>query len=84
MTTQAMRIAVLVPCFNEEVTIGPVVRGFRASLPEATVYVYDNNSSDRTAAATVRTKSADRGQIVSKIFEKSNALCVMLLDVSST
>ena len=42
-------VAVLLPCFNEEVTIGKVVRDFKAALPGATVYVYDNNSTDRTA-----------------------------------
>ena len=42
------RVAVLVPCFNEEATIGKVVADFRAALPEATIYVYDNNSADRT------------------------------------
>ena len=44
------RVAVLVPCFNEETAIATVVADFRAALPEATVYVYDNNSTDRTAA----------------------------------
>lgn len=42
-------VAVLLSCFNEEVTIGKVVRDFRAALPDAIVYVYDNNSTDRTA-----------------------------------
>ena len=42
-------IAVLLPCYNEEVTIGKVVRDFKNSLPDATIYVYDNNSTDRTA-----------------------------------
>src|SRR5262249_56732761 len=41
------RVAVLVPCFNEEVTIAKVVADFLAALPEATIYVYDNNSADR-------------------------------------
>ena len=43
------KISVLIPCYNEEVTIGRVVRDFRAALPDAVVYVYDNNSTDRTA-----------------------------------
>jgi cellulose synthase/poly-beta-1,6-N-acetylglucosamine synthase-like glycosyltransferase len=43
------RVALLVPCFNEEVTIAKVVADFRAALPEATIYVYDNNSADRTS-----------------------------------
>src|SRR5437588_11328061 len=41
-------LVVLVPCFNEEATIAKVVADFRAALPEATIYVYDNNSTDRT------------------------------------
>ena len=47
--TAAPSVAVLLPCDNEEVTIGRVVRDFRAALPDAVVYVYDNNSTDRTA-----------------------------------
>ncbi len=43
------KIAVLIPCYNEEKTVAKVVRDFRTVLPEAVVYVYDNNSSDRTA-----------------------------------
>ena len=42
-------LAVLLPCYNEEVTIGKVVRDFRVALPDAAIYVYDNNSTDRTA-----------------------------------
>ena len=43
-------VAVLLPCYNEEVTIGNVVRDFRAALPGATIYVYDNNSTEIAAA----------------------------------
>ena len=43
------KIAILIPCFNEEKTIGSVVRDFRSQLPEADIYVYDNNSTDDTA-----------------------------------
>ena len=43
------KLYVVVPCYNEEVTIGRAVRDFRAALPDAVVYVYDNNSTDRTA-----------------------------------
>lgn len=42
-------VAVLLPCYNEEVTIGKVVRDFKAALPNADIYVYDNNSTDHTA-----------------------------------
>ena len=43
---QSPTVAVLLPCYNEEVTIGKVVRDFKASLPQADIYVYDNNSTD--------------------------------------
>ena len=43
------RVAVLVPCYNEEAAISMVVRDFRTALPDATIYVYDNNSKDKTA-----------------------------------
>lgn len=43
------KIAVLIPCYNEELTIGKVVADAHAALPEAVIYVYDNNSTDRTA-----------------------------------
>ena len=43
-----LRLAVLIPCYNEEVAIGTVVRDFQRVLPQATIYVFDNNSRDRT------------------------------------
>ncbi|MFL5239888.1 MAG: glycosyltransferase, partial [Rhizomicrobium sp.] len=48
MTAPLARIAVLIPCYNEEATIEQVVADFRAALPAAAIYVYDNNSKDRT------------------------------------
>ena len=45
-----LRLAVLIPCFNEEVAIGTVVRDFQRVLPQATIYVFDNNSRDNTVA----------------------------------
>src|ERR1700756_6057067 len=69
------RVAVLVPCFNEEATIGKVVGDFRAVLPEATIYVYDNNSTDRTAelaqgaGAIVRSEPHQgKGRVVRRMF----------------
>src|ERR1700730_799726 len=50
MTPSSLRVAVLVPCFNEEAAVATVVADFRKNLPAAAIYVYDNNSSDRTAA----------------------------------
>ena len=58
---QSPTVAVLLPCYNEEVTIGKVVRDFKASLPQADIYVYDNNSTDRTADI-----AASEGAIVRK------------------
>ncbi len=55
----AARVAVLLPCYNEDAAIEKVVAGFRAALPDAAIYVYDNNSRDRTVA-----KAADAGAIV--------------------
>ena len=53
------KIAVLIPCFNEETTIGKVVDDFKIALPDATIYVYDNNSTDRTSAI-----AAEHGAVV--------------------
>src|SRR6195952_2670966 len=50
MIPSSMRVAVLVPCFNEEAAVATVVADFRKALPSAEIFVYDNNSSDRTAA----------------------------------
>ena len=50
MTSSSPRVAVLVPCFNEEAAVAAVVAGFRKALPSAQIYVFDNNSTDRTAA----------------------------------
>jgi glycosyltransferase involved in cell wall biosynthesis len=72
---QPPRIAVLLPCYNEEAAIGATVRGFREALPSATVYVYDNNSRDRTreiaaeAGAVVRTeRQQGKGNVVRRMF----------------
>ena len=72
-----MKIAVLLPCYNEEPTIGKVVRDFRAALPEAEVYVYDNNSTDRTAevareaGAIVRREPVQgKGNVIRRMFRE--------------
>ena len=93
METQetALRIAVLVPCYNEEKTIANVVRGFRAALPQATVYVYDNNSQDRTcefaaaAGATVRhERMQGKGWVVRRMFADIDADIYVLVDGDDT
>jgi glycosyltransferase involved in cell wall biosynthesis len=80
ITDGDLRIAVLVPCYNEELTIGNVVKDFRYQLPSATVYVYDNNSTDRTiavataAGAICRTEPQQgKGNVVRRMFSDSEA-----------
>jgi glycosyltransferase involved in cell wall biosynthesis len=81
------RIAVLLPCFNEEAAIGATVAGFRAALPGATVYVYDNNSRDRTreiateAGAVVRTeRQQGKGHVVRRMFADIDADIYVMAD----
>jgi glycosyltransferase involved in cell wall biosynthesis len=81
------RIAVLLPCYNEEAAIGATVAGFRAALPGATVYVYDNNSRDRTrevaaeAGAIVRgEKQQGKGHVVRRMFADVDADVYIMAD----
>jgi glycosyltransferase involved in cell wall biosynthesis len=78
---------VLLPCFNEEAAIGATVRGFREALPNATVYVYDNNSRDRTreiaaeAGAVVRTeRQQGKGHVVRRMFADIDADVYVMAD----
>lgn len=87
----APRIAVLIPCFNEEVAIPRVVHAFRAALPEATIYVYDNNSRDRTrevaseAGAVVRTEAMQgKGHVIRRMFADVEADAYVLVDGDDT
>lgn len=89
--TAGMRIAVLVPCFNEEVAIGQVVADFRRCLPAADVYVYDNNSTDRTAemagvaGAHVRHEARQgKGNVVRRMFADVDADVYVLVDGDAT
>ena len=84
-------VAVLLPCFNEEVTIGKVVRDFKASLPDATVYVYDNNSTDRTAeiaaaegAIVRREPRQGKGNVIRAMFEDIDADVYVMADGDDT
>ncbi|MEI6987295.1 MAG: glycosyltransferase family 2 protein [Rhodospirillaceae bacterium] len=84
-------IAVLVPCFNEVRSIGTVVRDFRRFLPQATVYVYDNNSSDgtiataRAAGAVVRSEPLQgKGNVVRRMFANIEADIYILVDGDDT
>lgn len=85
------RIAVIVPCYNEETTIGKVVADFRAVLPDADIYVIDNNSTDRTseialrAGATVFTeKRQGKGEVLKAFCERVEAEYFILVDGDDT
>jgi glycosyltransferase involved in cell wall biosynthesis len=85
------RVAVLVPCYNEEVAIGKVVADFRAALPDAAIYVYDNNSRDRTvevaaaAGAVVRRElHQGKGHVVRRMFTDVDADIYVLVDGDAT
>lgn len=87
----AARIAVLIPCYNEEVTIEKVVTDFRRELPRAEIYVYDNNSSDQTAqiardaGAIVRHEPRQgKGNVVRQMFRDIEADCYLMVDGDDT
>ena len=87
----APRVAVLVPCYNEEAAIRQVVIDFKAALPEATVYVYDNNSTDNTiavakaAGAVVRTeRMRGKGNVVRRMYADIEADVYVLVDGDDT
>ncbi len=91
MTASALRVAVLVPCFNEEAAIGTVVTDFREALPQAQIFVYDNNSRDRTAeiarAAGAEVRSERRqgkGHVVRRMFADVDADIYVLVDGDAT
>ncbi len=91
MTKMPARVAVLIPCYNEEAAIGVVVRDFRAALPNAVVYVYDNNSKDKTiecaraAGAVVRTETRQgKGNVVRRMFADIEADVYVLVDGDDT
>jgi glycosyltransferase involved in cell wall biosynthesis len=86
-----MRVAVLVPCFNEEAAVATVVADFRKALPTAEVFVYDNNSSDRTVAvareagAQVRSERRQgKGHVVRRMFADVDADIYVLVDGDAT
>ncbi|MGJ4916696.1 glycosyltransferase family 2 protein [Bradyrhizobium sp. HKCCYLRH2060] len=91
MSSASMRIAVLVPCYNEEAAVATVVRDFKQALPTATVYVYDNNSKDRTievaraAGAEVRSERRQgKGHVVRRMFADIDADIYVLVDGDAT
>ena len=91
MTAANVRIAVLVPCYNEEAAVATVVADFRKALPQAAIYVYDNNSKDRTVAvareagAEVRSETHQgKGHVVRRMFADIDADVYVLVDGDAT
>lgn len=85
------KIAVLIPCYNEAKTIEKVVKDFRAVLPEAIIYVYDNNSNDgtdqiaRNAGAVVRyERMQGKGNVIRRMFREIDAECYLMVDGDDT
>lgn len=85
------KIAVLIPCFNEAKTVEKVIRDFKRELPEATIYVYDNNSKDgtdeiaRKAGAVVRyERKQGKGNVIRTMFREIDAQCYIMTDGDDT
>ncbi len=85
------KIAVLIPCYNEEKTIGKVVADTKEALPEAVIYVYDNNSTDKTveiaeaAGAIVRHEyKQGKGNVIRRMFREIDAECYLMIDGDDT
>ncbi|PSJ37265.1 glycosyltransferase family 2 protein [Allosphingosinicella deserti] len=91
LPVSTLRIAVLLPCYNEEAAIAQTVAGFRLALPDAAIYVYDNNSQDRTcevaraAGAIVRTERMQgKGHVVRRMFADIEADIYVMADGDAT
>src|ERR1044072_7667491 len=91
MTAADLRIAVLVPCFTEDAAVATVIADFRKALPQAAIYVYDNNSKDRTiavareAGAEVRHETRQgKGHVVRRMFADVDADVYLLVDGDAT
>ena len=85
------KIAVLIPCYNESVTIEKVIRDYKKALPEADIYVYDNNSSDKTdeiaraAGAIVKYEYRQgKGNVIRSMFRDIEADCYLMIDGDDT
>ena len=85
------KCAVLIPCYNEEKTIEKVIHDWKRELPEAVIYVYNNNSKDRTeeiarrAGAVVRREYAQgKGNVIRRMFREIDAQCYIMVDGDDT
>ncbi|MDW8190387.1 MAG: glycosyltransferase [Pseudobdellovibrionaceae bacterium] len=86
-----LKLAVMIPCFNEEVTVSKVVNDFRKALPNAVIYVFDNNSTDRTAqlaraagALVIKEPRQGKGYVVQKMFSEVEADIYVMVDGDDT
>lgn len=86
-----MKISILIPCYNEELTIGKVIQDFRKEIPEADIYVYDNNSTDNTYEVAVRNGAIverepqqGKGNVVRSMFRKIDSDIYILVDGDNT
>lgn len=85
------KIAVLIPCYNEEKTIEKVVTDVKEALPEAVIYVYDNNSTDRTAELAMKAGAVlhheykqGKGNVIRRMFREIDAHCYLMIDGDDT
>lgn len=85
------KIAVLIPCYNEEKTVEKVVKDWKKELPEAVVYVYDNNSNDNTAQLAIQAGAVVRhehqqgkGNVIRRMFREIDAECYIMIDGDDT
>ena len=77
------KIAVLIPCYNEEKTIGKVVKDFKRNLPDAKIYVYDNNAKEAGAIVRKETKQG-KGNVIRTMFREIDAECYIMVDGDDT
>lgn len=91
MYPKNLKLAVLIPCYNEEITIGKVVDDFRRELPNAKIYVFDNNSQDRSAeiaedkgAIVIKETRQGKGFVVTSMFRKTEADIYIMVDGDDT
>ena len=89
--TKKNKIAVLIPCYNESKTVTKVIKDYKKALPEAEIYVYDNNSTDGTgeiakkAGATVKQEYRQgKGNVVRSMFRDIEADCYLMIDGDGT
>ena len=85
------KVAVLIPCYNEEKTVQKVVEDYRRALPQAEIYVYDNNSTDKTAelaaqagAIVRREYRQGKGNVIRSMFRQIDADCYLMIDGDDT